>query len=181
MTVPRAIPLVLSGLLIALAPAAPGGVLEAQDEPSFDARDAVYFELGGNGLLYTLNYERRLRDHIAGRAGIMFFTVEGTTSEGEKAEASVLVAPIMLNGLLGGGAGRLELGVGPLFGWVDAQARDIEGTEIDVSGFGIAGVTSTIGYRYHPPDGGLLFRIGLTPFISGDPQIWGGIGIGYAF
>lgn len=153
----------------------------AQDDEPFSAPNAVYFELGGNGLLYTFNYERRFRDHLAGRAGLMFFALEGTTSDGEEVDVEAVLVPLMINGLIGDGAGRFEIGAGPLIGYADASARDIEGTEIDVEGFGFAGVTSTLGYRYHPQDGGFLFRVGLTPFISGSPQIWGGISIGYVF
>lgn len=153
---------------------------EAAGEPG--ARDAVYFELGGNAALYSLNYERRLGDRTAARAGLMFVAVEASNEgTGERASVNLALLPLMLNGLIGDGSGRLELGIGPLFGFAGGNATDVEGAVIDFSGAGLAGITSTIGYRYHPPDGGLIFRGGLVPFYSGGPQLWAGLSLGYAF
>ena len=180
----RLVGILLLGLLATFASAT---ALHAQElaadapEPLTTARNAVYFELGGNGLLYSFNYERRFRDDLAARAGLMYIGAEGTTTEGESANVDVLLVPLMLNWLMGDGSGRFELGVGPLFAVAGASGTDIEGTEFSGSGFGPAGVTSTIGYRYQPVDGGIVFRAGLVPFWSGDPQLWGGLSLGYAF
>lgn len=100
---------------------------------------------------------------------------------GERASVNLALLPLMFNWLLGDGSGRLELGIGPLFSLAGGNATDVEGTDIDFYGVGLAGVTSTIGYRYHPPDGCLIFRGGLVPFYSGGPQVWVGLSLGYAF
>lgn len=178
MTLQRITVSILAGLVLA-APV--GGQEEAADrEPG--ARNAVYFELGGNALLYSLNYERRLRDGLAGRAGFMFIALQGTDRDtGESADVSLALIPVMINGLLGDGAGRLELGIGPVFGLAGGSVTDVEGSDIEFSGVGLAGVTSAIGYRYQPLDGGLVFRAGLVPFYSARPQLWAGLSLGYAF
>ena len=166
--------------LTCLMVAAPASSQDAAPEP--EARNALYFELGGNALLYSLNYERRLRDAVSARAGFMFLAVEGTDNDtGQSADAKVALIPLMINGLLGDGAGRLELGIGPIFGLASGSVSDVEGTQVDFSGLGFAGVTSTIGYRDQPSDGGIIFRAGLVPFYSGEPQLWGGLSLGYAF
>ena len=168
----------LTCLLLAAPAAAQDGAPASEPE----ARNALYFELGGNALLYSLNYERRVRDALSARAGLMFLSLEGTDSDsGESADVNVALIPLMINGLLGDGAGRLELGIGPIFGLAGGSVTDVEGTEVDFSGVGLAGVTSTIGYRYQPPDGGIIFRAGLVPFYSGKPQLWAGLSLGYAF
>jgi len=146
------------------------------------ARNAVYFELAGNGLLYSVNYDRRLKDDFTARIGVMYIGVSGESAEtGEKADVNFAVIPIMANWLLGEGAGRFELGIGPIFAIGSAEVEEIDGTREEFDGVGPAGVTSTIGFRYQPEDGGVVFRIGATPFWSGEPQLWAGISLGYAF
>jgi hypothetical protein len=146
------------------------------------APNAIYVELLGNALLYSANYERRLSDGFAARVGFMYIGASGTDSEtGEHVDVEFAVFPVMANFLLGEGAGRLELGIGPLFAFGSGEVEDIEGETEELDAFGPAGVTSTIGYRHHPVDGGLVFRAGLTPYWSGDPGIWGGVSIGWAF
>ena len=48
----------LSLCLLFLVPAASLQVKAQDPVPPFTAKNAVFLELGGNGLLYSLNYER---------------------------------------------------------------------------------------------------------------------------
>lgn len=140
------------------------------------SQNSVYVELGGNGLFYSVNYDRRFTNNVSGRFGFMIFG--GQSEQATDDQIGVGIFPVTANYLVGTGSHRLELGVGPV---LMVAGGDLEeyGT---VSAGGIAGVTSTFGYRYQPMEGGFLFRIGLTPFYSdGRPQLWAGLSLGYAF
>ena len=140
------------------------------------SQNSVYLELGGNGLLYSVNYDRRFTDHFSGRAGFMI--IGGQSEQPTDDQVSIAILPVMANYLVGSGSHRLELGAGLLFGMGGADTENYG----SVTAAGIGGVTTTFGYRYQPVDGGFLFRAGLTPFYSaGRPQLWGGISVGYSF
>lgn len=152
-------------------------------------KSAVYLELGGNALLYSINYENRFADHWSGRIGIGYISAAGSAvnSSGQATDASVGVTfiPVMVNYLAGNGQnGRFELGAGPLL-VAAATNTTIAGQTLNQSGFGLGGITTTIGYRLQPLDGGFMFKIGLTPLIltsSDKPfQMWGGLSFGYCF
>ncbi len=136
---------------------------------SVGANSAVYLELGGNGLLYSLNYDYRFDKDWSARGGIMYAPV---------GDVSLTIVPLMANYLIGSnhnfeiGAGIAYLGVS-----VDVEGEDFAG----ISASGVAG-TSTIGYRYQNMDGGFVFRIGLTP-VFGEFGVlpWAGLSLGYAF
>lgn len=137
------------------------------------ARNAFYLELGGNALLYSINYDRLFTDRISGRVGVMFFGA----ADGESS-AGVVGTPIMANYLFGEGNSRFEAGAGVLL--VSGGIDNVEGYE-DEDFSGSVG-TATLGYRYQRPDGGFVFRAGLTPIFSLDGIApWFGISFGYAF
>jgi hypothetical protein len=140
------------------------------------AKHSVYVEGLGNGLVYSVNYERRFTESLAGRAGFMI--LGGQSEEETDDQIGAGVFPVMANYLVGAGSHHLELGGGLVFLAVGGDFEEY-GT---ASAAGVAGITTTFGYRYHPVDGGLLLRIGLTPFYSdGRPQMWGGVSLGYSF
>lgn len=137
------------------------------------APNAVYVELLGNGLLYTLNYDRLFTPHVSGRVGLMLLAA----GNGESA-AGVLATPLMVNYLVGEGNSHFEAGAGIL---LINGAVDNVGTAEDEGFSGSVG-TATLGYRYQRPGGGFIFRIGVTPFfgLSGGAP-WAGISFGYGF
>lgn len=140
------------------------------------AKHSVYLELGGNAGLYTVNYDRKFTDHFSGRAGFMVFG--GQSDQPTDDRIGVAILPITANYLAGSGSHRLELGAGPLF---MAAGGELERYG-SVGEAGLAGVTSTFGYRYQSIDGGFVFRIGLVPFYSASrPQLWAGLSLGYSF
>lgn len=68
-------------------------------------------------------------------------------------ESTLTIAPLTLNYLAGSGSHRMELGGGIIFGLWDGSSLGILGT-------------GTLGYRYQPLQGGLMFRIGFTPVFA---------------
>lgn len=146
-----------------------------------EARNSIYAEIGGNALLYSLNYDRRLQDNVTARGGFMYVSAEGQDENGNQVDVSVAFFPLMMNLLVGTGSGRLELGAGPVLAMASGEAETLEEGEIELSAFGLGAFATTVGYRYQPVHGGFVFRAGLTPFYSSGFMVWGGLSFGYAF
>ena len=139
------------------------------------AQNSVHLELLGNGLLYSLNYERALYKSLNARAGIGYYQVSEIGDGGDN--VSLTTVPVMINYLLGSKSSKIEVGIGACFVFASANFEEVA----SVSGSTTLG-TATFAYRYQRPEGGIMFRAGVTPFF-GDIgfQLWFGIGFGYAF
>jgi hypothetical protein len=163
--VPASLVLLLALLLVP-------GAARAQ-APAPTARNAFYLELGGNTILYSLNYDRLFTDKVSGRVGVMFFGAAD-----EDSSAGVVATPIMASYLWGEGNSRFETGAGLLL--VSGGVENVEGFEDE--GFSGAVGTATLGYRYQRPAGGFVFRAGVTPVFSlYGIAPWFGISFGYSF
>jgi hypothetical protein len=164
---------------------AQGGVGTPRGSSSQDfAPNAIYVELFGNGLLYTVNYDRLISPSTGFRVGFEYIGINGgTDADGNSISASLLAIPATFNYFIGSinsrgmmSSSKLELGLGIIFVHAGASYGGISG-----AGSGVGG-TATVGYRLQPSDGGFVFRIGLTPvFVLSDFQIWGGLSLGYSF
>jgi len=134
----------------------------AQESPSTARPNAVYFELFGNGGLFSINYERALTPRVRVRAGAAAWTTESFWSD---AETSFATFPLMLQFVQGGGAHRLEAGAGVLLG---KQSREFDAGESS----GFVSLAGLVGYRFEPPQRRFIFRAGFTPFYGfGDPSV----------
>ena len=144
-------------------------------------RNAVYLELAGSGGLYSINYEREILDGVRARIGFGSWTTESFFSD---AETSLTTVPFTVTVLRGRGAHRLELGGGVTIGNRD---RD----NFSGASGGFVSVTGLLGYRFHRPGRGFLFRADVTPFYGfGEEDVAYpekgffpsfGISLGYAF
>ena len=136
-----------------------------QEEAPEMARDAVYFELLGNGLLYSINYDHRFTDVVSVRAGMMVM--------------GLVASPVTVNALLGGGSHRLELGAGAL---LLAAPGELAAVDQEMEDLRAVTATATVGYRFQPTRGGFVFRAGFTPIlVDGAGLPWFGMSAGYAF
>ncbi len=152
-----------------------------QEARADTCRNAIYAEILGPGLLYSINYDYRITTHFGLRAGVsrwsvpaIFVLVNGSIG--------FTGFPITANYLSGEGSSHLELGVG-----VVPVILTLNGEEVF---FGsnvrdrktLVMETMTMGYRYQPPDGGIVFRIAFTPLMVFDKVVpFGGISLGAAF
>ncbi|MFB6230748.1 MAG: hypothetical protein ABEL04_06280 [Salinibacter sp.] len=136
-------------------------------------RNAVYLELGGSGIFYSLNYSRRLGPRTIGRIGATWFPFSWGI-------------PASVSYLFGTGQWRPEFGVGLLAGTRESYPTLFRDTE--TRGL-VAAVGPITGYRYQPRDRGVFFRVALQPLAVMDRLdssgvgvgVWGGVSVGWAF
>jgi hypothetical protein len=141
---------------------------------SAQSRNAAYFELGGNAVAPSFNYERRFAERWYGRIG---FTV--VVGESDSDTDVTFGIPVMIGGFSNpAGNHHFETAGGLLF--ITGDSQDLF-DEDDEPLSNVAG-TATIGYRYQKPGRGFVFRAGFTPvFADGDFLPWAGVSFGYAW
>jgi len=137
-------------------------------------QNQLYLELGGNGIIYSVNYERLLSENISLRGGFGitpgFFFVEGTFID----------IPVTASYLIGSERSKLEMGLGATF----LASSNVEVFGLDSGDQSLIILTGIVGYRYISPSG-FVFRIFFTPLYSseGDPPFvpYFGLSFGFAF
>lgn len=157
--------LVLAVIACVIAPAA-----RAQ------SRNAAYGEIGGNGIIPTVNYERRFNERWYGRIGLgVAFAY--TEDESDTAFAIPLTASWVNRPESNH---HLELGGGITV--VAGDRQDLFDYGNNDEEFSTVSMTAIVGYRYQKPDGGFLFRAAFTPVAGGGYLLpWAGISFGYAW
>lgn len=166
-----------------------GAVAQEQSTAKTYKPNAVYLELLGNGILYSINYDRLLTTHrnlkISGRVGFSYFNIDLFD------EMKGTSIPIEFLGWNGKNKGHFEFGVGLCSQFVEVNDVSILGPTQRTSSNGYY-LTGRVGYRLQKPDGGFLFRVGFVPMIliaersSGDVDRtkfvpWFGLSFGYSF
>jgi len=150
---------------------------EHENEIVEQKNNVIYLELGGAGVFYTLNYERRLTENLRARVGAGYFPVGNVTS--------VLIG---LNYQSGTGAWRMETSMGISYLYIERIMPVIFVSEEDHEQEKISTVNYTpgIGLRYQPSryeNRDLFFRIAFTPQIAYNLKgiaPWAGISFGVA-
>lgn len=146
-------------------------------EGSFQNKNSFQFELGGHGLIYSLNYERILLNghkfKTASQIGISYYPPSAGMRD--------IWLPICINEIYSLGSHHIEVGVGYVV--IREATRDMEDNLDEWFWSGV--FTGRIGYRYQKPDGRLILRAGFTPFMEHDSALEfhpsGGISVGYNF
>ena len=83
----------------------------------------------------------------------------------------------MAGALFGTYQHKLDIGVGGVFNIVESGKQSLP----PFDGAPVGG-SFNIGYRYTPPAGGLMVRVGFSPiFGAGGFWPWGGVSVGYQF
>lgn len=154
-------------------------------------KNAVVFDLGGNGLAYSINYERSLSSKINARAGFSFWRI----NENQTAKSLIVMSyPISFNYMINLSDERhfIETGLGIMNLLTSGDLVEYKGiTNYYLNPF------LNLGYRYKPAKNRFVYRAGLSPFLGTKSltnpteqgfqplgskiQIWGYIGIGYQF
>jgi hypothetical protein len=172
-----------SGAPAGQAAPAPAFVTHDAEEEPRKAHNVIFLELGGNGLVYSINYERLLDESdFSLRVGFSYISI-GASSGTSTAKASIMTFPVLGNYYVGSRNHKLQLGAGLTFMQITVSGGG-NSSLVEASGF-VPAPTAVIGYRYIPARGGFAFSVGFTPFIipSGDKVIypWGGISFGGIF
>lgn len=131
--------MLLLASVLGLTLATPGYTQPREDA----ARNTIYVELGGSGILYSLNAEHLFTDVLALRAGVSYTSILGGNILTVPATASVLIE-------LPNRAADVEIGAGLTLVTDDEHSRIIG--------------TGIIGLRHQPKNGGFFFRFAVTPF-----------------
>ena len=152
---------------------------------------SFFGELGGAGVLFSVNYDRRFTKSklgIGARAGVGF--ISGYTDNyvydpngsyySNGRYRSVVTIPVQVNYLFGreNSVNALEVGAGATYIGRRTDFLDFagEGNRPQVLG------TASFMYRRLPKEGGFSWRIGFTPLIAdGYIQPFGAASVGYNF
>lgn len=112
----------------------------------------MFFELGGNGLSYSFNYERELDRQLIGRIGFSYLSDD-------------FFIPLTFGKFFGEGKNHFEISSGITYSnqfighsyyhRPSTNASAVRTTYLFLTGF--------IGYRFQKPEGSFLFRAGITP------------------
>jgi hypothetical protein len=163
------------------AAAAPAPAAEAAPTER-TANNALYVELGGPGLIYSLNYDRAIGP-IGARIGIEYWSLSASAG-GSSSSVTWLNFPISVSYLgIGSLKHMFEVGAGVDISYFSAGASILgasggSGSASAVTAWG----TIILGYRYQPPDGGFFLRAGIDPLIgSGFFLPWPYVGLGATF
>lgn len=148
-----------------------------------DYRNAVFLEIGGNGLAGSLNYERLFAltgdPMVALRIGAFYWPDFYSHLVAVPAEVSIINGKRPV---------KFEFGFGLTYLQTISRERPYDGVFVEEQKALIP--VFRLGVRYQVPGKPLLLRAGFTPFMftdksrSRDEQIirpWGGISVGYRF
>lgn len=148
---------------------------------------SVFFELGGNGLGFSANFDSRFAKAENGfgyRVGIGFFPAvdEGSADVLIPSTPAMLTIPVGINYVTGTGRHHLEAGIGATYVHMSGTiSSDFWGFSDNVNGGGV-GFVPSIGYRSGKVGKGLQFRAVISPVIgSGGTVFWAGVSFGYKF
>jgi hypothetical protein len=143
------------------------------------APQAIYTELGGAGLLLSLNYDSRFSKRVDGlgfRVGVGYSFTN---------DPSFFTVPVGLNYLLGRNGNYFEVGAGVTYVGLSSNNGD---AFVSIGNNDLTNKTSflfttiSFGYRRQPINGGFNFRGGFTPvFVEGQSGIAPYISLGYNF
>jgi hypothetical protein len=188
----------VSGLLPAEPTAAPEATPDkatssaSENDKGREAKNAIYLDLAGPGLFYSLNYDRELMPDLSARIGFSYFSIGAKATAGDtsaSAEFGYWAVPITASYLgIGSKSNMLELGGGPVIMHMKVSGDAFFKPSDQKAGASYSAtmlaMTALAGYRHQPEDGGFVFRIGLSPEkIFGVPGIWptGYLSLGAAF
>ena len=124
------------------------------------ARNTVFLELGGNGMLYSPNYDHLLIYskwfRTSARAGVFF----------NWWESKPFGFPLEINGLVGKNKHFLEIGAGVMYSYgieyIHWNAPNVLGKE-GYDPYSAIHISGRIGYRFQQSKGGFFLRVAYTP------------------
>lgn len=145
------------------------------------ANKSVFLEIGGNGMLLSVNFDSRLNKSEKGlgyRVGIGGLP---PTGDGYYSTPFLLTIPVGVNYLVGKAPDYFESGLGLTYMYTSNAISPIFiGHEAEVSGSFVS-VIPSIGYRHAKTGKGFQYRVFLSPTISKGAAFWAGFSLGFKF
>lgn len=152
-------------------------------------KQAIVLEIGGKGLIYSLNYEYEILENINASIGISYLSLQESQTD---KSSSLLSFPLGVTYKypIAGENHYVEGGLGLMNLIISGDLVEYEGnTDYFLN------PTLLLGYRYEPINEGWLFKVSFTPFLGtksltnsdgtsfqplGSPfQMWGSLSVGY--
>jgi hypothetical protein len=130
---------------------------------------AIFLELGGNGGITSLNYDRRFQPGTGGFGGRIGIGI-GEGRLGHIFPELVPTIPLAINYLTGEGSHHLEVGAGVTIATSELK-RDPKSVFF----------VPSLGYRLQSPVRRFSFRAFVSPFIASKVNISGGLSFGICF
>lgn len=156
-----------------------------------EAKNAIYVDLLGPGLFYSINYDRMLTEDLSARIGFSYLSFgasagDGTGTASASAEFAYWAVPLTVSYLgIGSDSNMLEVGGGPVI--MNIKGSGVVETDETASGAEasatVFAMTGMLGYRHQPADGGFVFRVGASPVMAFGAGFlpWGYLSLGAAF
>jgi len=129
-------------------------------------KNNLYLEIGGNNVFYSLNYEKEIFRYFNFRVGASIMPISEYSNSGKHNNSKLFLTSMANYFIKISGNHNIELGAGVSYGLQTIFP------------------SIAIGYRYIPPQEGILFKLTFTPLL--DKEVfdifpWFGIGIGLVF
>jgi hypothetical protein len=157
-----------------------GDVRSPFDEEDRAANNSIYAEGLGPGIVYSLDYDRAFGDAVV-RVGAG--VVPGKEAGKASTEPLLISVPLTVS-YIGAGSrwNMLELGAGLVYLHVAPHVRNFY-VESKPETVNTVLATGIVGYRFQPPQGGLLIRAGVCPIIGryGFFPLWPYLALGVTF
>ncbi len=143
----------------------------------FDYRNSVQLELGGHGLIYSLNYEWILLNSpklkTAVQAGIAYYPPSTNIID--------IWIPVLVNEIITFNKHHMEIGIGYVTTVESTSYQETPPTGWELHGF----ITGRLGYRLQKQGSRFIMRAAFTPLLSLENEMefhpMGGLSFGYAF
>ena len=135
-----------------------------------EAKNAIYLDLGGPGLIYSINYDREIVPDISARIGFSYLGYSVSASDGAGNSAggsfSYFAIPLTVSYLgIGSKSNCFEVGAGAEI--LNAKGNGFVNADDGAASVGASrtfvGLSALAGYRHQPEDGGFVFRVGVSP------------------
>ena len=130
----------------------------AQEAKVITYKNNAQLELGGHGILYSVNYERFIINKEKFKTAIQLGVAYYPPFTGLR---DVWI-PVGVNEIISFGKHHIEAGIGTIIIRESTRGVDNQAVDWDWNGF----FSGRLGYRYQKTDGKFLWRAGFTPVIE---------------
>lgn len=142
------------------------------------AKNGLFLELLGNGLVYSLNYERAITPALRARIGLSYDILHLLIATDEPDDDRFNMMPLILSYLFGSGVHKFEVGAGAGLVFNKGDFDDVGIFDSETRLVAMA----ALAYRLQTKEKGPFLRLAFTPFFGKEGWMpWGGISLGLSW